>query len=95
MAFGRDLVAVHSHRGGVVGDADGQVGDRLAERIQRQHRDLTRAHGVVGLVQPVGGAQRDVGLPVQHHFGADPPDSEQHGGGLPVRGQQHRDPAAR
>ena len=39
-ALGNDLVAVHPHRGRVVGDADRQVGHRPAERIQRQHRHL-------------------------------------------------------
>ena len=60
-ALGDDLVAVHPHRGRVVGDADRQVGHGLAERVQRQHRDLAGSDGGVGLVQPVGGAQRDVG----------------------------------
>ena len=64
MALGGDLVAVHAHGGGVVGHADRQVGNGLAERVQRQRRDLTRPDGGLGLGNPVGGAQRDVGLVV-------------------------------
>ena len=62
IALGDDLVAVHAHRGGVVRQAHGKIGHRLAERVQRQHRDLTDPDGIVGLGQSVGGAQRDVGL---------------------------------
>ena len=86
---------MHSNRGGVVGDSDRQIRRGLAERIQRQHRHLTAGDRVVGFVEPVVRAQRDVRGTRQHHFRADPPNPQQHSRGLPVRGQQHRHPGAR
>ena len=72
--LGDDLVAVYPHRGRVVGDPDRQIGHRAAERVQRQHRHLAGA-GRVGLLEPLGGAQRDVGIRgrAEHDVRADPP----------------------
>ncbi len=96
IALGDDLVAVHAHRGGVVGHADGRSGtglpngssDSTAISPHARPRRRPRRAG-----RPCTARRRR--LSAGDDFGTDPPDPEQHRGGLPVRGQQHRDSAAR
>jgi hypothetical protein len=85
-----EVVTVPAYRRDEVGEAGRHLPHRQCERVQGQ-RVAFPGRPAAGLVDPVGGGEEHVHVArgVDHgQLGR--PAAEQHGGGLPVRREQHR-----